>query len=106
LKSLSAGKDCTADASCENVERGDQDKPSLFRHVKAKETFHKLFGLREQPITVSPHHTVNFQVNIILSLAPRSTRRAENEIFLSGHTKKFRFAEISTETRSVTRRED
>jgi len=36
LKPLSSGNDCTADASCENVERGDHDKPSLFRHFKAE----------------------------------------------------------------------
>lgn len=36
LKPLSAGNDCKADASCENVERGGHEKPSLFRHVKAQ----------------------------------------------------------------------
>jgi hypothetical protein len=36
LKPLSQGTDCTADASYANVERGDHDKPSMFRHVKAE----------------------------------------------------------------------
>lgn len=63
LKPLSAGNGCKADASFENVERGDHDKPSLFRHVKAQRDISKTFGLHgtaDQDIP-SPYRQFSFQ---------------------------------------------